>query len=181
MSEHSVYWFVAFHDDGRAKAMSPDQHRVDALSMVSGWKHGIEECIDCTPASSISRSRFYDRWPLPLGPRLSQGYITLAGDALHPMTPNLGQGGCCALEDAIRLAQCLKGVWGSTNELGHALQAYEQSCARRCLPLAVRSKGMGVILQSGWSPVIAARDTVISRLLDPGHFFDHTLFDVGKL
>ncbi|KAE8654345.1 PAM domain (PCI/PINT associated module) protein isoform 1 [Hibiscus syriacus] len=30
-----------------------------------------------------------------------------AGDALHPMTPDLGQGGCLALEDGVILARCL--------------------------------------------------------------------------
>ena len=37
------------------------------------------------------------RWP-PIGKGFSKGAITLAGDAAHPMTPNLGQGGCTALE-----------------------------------------------------------------------------------
>ncbi|KAF6142053.1 hypothetical protein GIB67_000225 [Kingdonia uniflora] len=29
------------------------------------------------------------------------------GDALHPMTPDIGQGACSALEDGIILARCL--------------------------------------------------------------------------
>ena len=33
--------------------------------------------------------------------------MTLLGDAAHPMTPNLGQGGCQAIEDALMLARCL--------------------------------------------------------------------------
>ena len=37
------------------------------------------------------------RWLKP-GKEVGQGCITVVGDALHPMTPSLGQGGCIALE-----------------------------------------------------------------------------------
>lgn len=37
------------------------------------------------------------RWLVP-GSAIGRGCLTLAGDALHPMTANLGQGGCIALE-----------------------------------------------------------------------------------
>jgi len=40
--------------------------------------------------------------------------LTLLGDAAHPMTPNLGQGACQAIEDAVVLAECLKGAADST-------------------------------------------------------------------
>jgi 2-polyprenyl-6-methoxyphenol hydroxylase-like FAD-dependent oxidoreductase len=33
--------------------------------------------------------------------------ICVAGDALHPMTPDIGQGGCSALEDSVVLARCI--------------------------------------------------------------------------
>ena len=33
------------------------------------------------------------------------GLVTLLGDAAHPCTPNLGQGDCLALEDALVLAK----------------------------------------------------------------------------
>ena len=48
------------------------------------------------------------RWPSELLWRnICKGNVTVAGDALHPMTPDLGQGGCAALEDAVVLARCL--------------------------------------------------------------------------
>ena len=37
------------------------------------------------------------RW-LPPGKPYGKGRITLCGDGSQPMTPNLGQGGCVALE-----------------------------------------------------------------------------------
>jgi 2-polyprenyl-6-methoxyphenol hydroxylase-like FAD-dependent oxidoreductase len=35
------------------------------------------------------------------------GNVTVCGDASHPTTPNLGQGGCMALEDGIIFARKL--------------------------------------------------------------------------
>ena len=32
------------------------------------------------------------------GSEVGEGCLTVAGDALHPMTANMGQGGCIALE-----------------------------------------------------------------------------------
>ena len=50
--------------------------------------------------------RFRAPWNVALG-RAQDGNVTVAGDAMHPMTPDLGQGGCSALKDAVVLARCL--------------------------------------------------------------------------
>ncbi|XP_044491345.1 monooxygenase 2-like [Mangifera indica] len=43
-------------------------------------------------------------WNVILG-NISKGNVTVAGDAMHPMTPDFGQGGCAALEDAVVLGR----------------------------------------------------------------------------
>ena len=43
---------------------------------------------------------FRQPWKVAFG-NLSKQNITVAGDAMHPMTPELAQGGCSALEDAV--------------------------------------------------------------------------------
>lgn len=77
------------------------------------------------------------------------------------MTPNLGQGGCTALEDAVELgravAQAVQGSSGSSSTraaaLAVALRRYEAGRRARCLPLTVRSNLMGAALQLPYAPV----------------------------
>ena len=82
-----------------------------ALSTVEGWGYGVEDVINRTVAENISVSNISDRWTLPLpGVRWGKGGVTVLGDAAHPMTPNLGQGACTSLEDAVVLARELAGA-----------------------------------------------------------------------
>jgi hypothetical protein len=43
----------------------------------------------------------HDLYELPRLKTYARGSVVLAGDAAHAMTPNLGQGACQALEDAV--------------------------------------------------------------------------------
>ncbi|KAE9445484.1 hypothetical protein C3L33_22617, partial [Rhododendron williamsianum] len=47
-----------------------------------------------------------EHYPL-ISRNISKGNVCVAGDALHPMTPDIGQGGCSALEEGVVLAWCL--------------------------------------------------------------------------
>lgn len=48
--------------------------------------------------------------PVQLTKSWAQGSTVLIGDACHPMMPNLGQGGCQAMEDGYMLTNMLKDV-----------------------------------------------------------------------
>ena len=57
--------------------------------------------------SMVSSSEAIYKWGIYIRPSLSSmcsENITLLGDAAHPMTPFLGQGGCMAIEDAYTFA-----------------------------------------------------------------------------
>ena len=65
-----------------------------------------------TPRSALRSplSRYpQDRWP-ELRRSWADGSVVLLGDAVHPMMPNLGQGGCQAIEDAYELSKALQGI-----------------------------------------------------------------------
>jgi 2-polyprenyl-6-methoxyphenol hydroxylase-like FAD-dependent oxidoreductase len=177
----SAYWYTCFNAPVDAPAPADEAAALaEALAPVAGWSWGIEAAIRATPAGGLARGRCADRWTAGA---VGAGAVTLAGDALHPMTPNLGQGGCCSLEDAVALARALRAGAdaGGGAALASALRRYEADRSARCLPLAVRSWAFGFALQIPLPPVTALRDTFIRTAFSPAHFLDHTGFDCGTL
>ena len=75
------------------------------LGLLRGWSGPVPALIEATEEPAILRTDIYDRDPPRK--RWGEGRLTLLGDAAHPMTPDLGQGACQAIEDALELARCL--------------------------------------------------------------------------
>lgn len=117
----TAYWYTCVNArESDALPQGADAIAAAALAPVAGWACGITDVIRATPPEAISRSRIADRWTWPLA--FGSGGVTLAGDAAHPQTPNLGQGGCTALEDAVVLARALHQAGGVTGGTEEALQ-----------------------------------------------------------
>ena len=72
----------------------------------------LDACPDCHKWAILERE------PLP---RWSEGRVVLLGDACHPMTPYMAQGGATAIEDAAILARCLEQFEGDDVEAAFAL------------------------------------------------------------
>lgn len=90
----------------------------------AGWTQEIHSCLDNTPEGIIEQRDLYDRRPSVLK-SWSKGHVTMLGDAVHPMMPNLGQGGCQAIEDAYVLCDVLCAV-ENKEDIPDALQQYYQ-------------------------------------------------------
>jgi 2-polyprenyl-6-methoxyphenol hydroxylase-like FAD-dependent oxidoreductase len=106
----------------------------------------VLQLIEATPPSSILKTGAFDR---PATRTWGRGRMTLLGDAIHPTTPNLGQGGCLAMEDAMVLARCFE-KYGATEE---ALRKYERARHKRTSAVSIYSRYYGVIGQ--WENVWA--------------------------
>ncbi|CAE7354821.1 unnamed protein product [Symbiodinium natans] len=78
-------------------------------SLHEGWSEEVFYVLDNTPAESVEQRDLYDRWP-EFFRSWADGNVVLMGDAVHPMMPNLGQGGCQAIEDAYELVRILDGA-----------------------------------------------------------------------
>jgi 2-polyprenyl-6-methoxyphenol hydroxylase-like FAD-dependent oxidoreductase len=78
---------------------APDE-KAELLRQFGTWHAPIPQLIAAADRVLRTDIRCLDR-PLET---FHRGRVALLGDAAHAMTPNLGQGGCQALEDAVVLA-----------------------------------------------------------------------------
>jgi 2-polyprenyl-6-methoxyphenol hydroxylase-like FAD-dependent oxidoreductase len=86
-----------------------------------------------------------------------QGRVALLGDAAHPMTPNLGQGACQAIEDAVVLARLVAGPGGAAS-VGQALAAYTAQRLPRTTQVVRWSRRMGAMSTWKAPAAVAFRD-----------------------
>jgi 2-polyprenyl-6-methoxyphenol hydroxylase-like FAD-dependent oxidoreductase len=113
-----VYWFAPVTAPaGRAEQEGILSEQLTERS--AGFPAPIPAIIAHTPVGEIIRTDLYDLSPLK---RWWQGKVVLLGDAAHAMTPNLGQGGAQAMEDAFVLADKL----ASCRSLSEAFREYER-------------------------------------------------------
>ena len=140
--------------------------RQELLKLFEGWHEPVEDCIASTPEDSILKNGAFDLAPLR---SWGHGRVTLLGDAAHACTPNLGQGGCMALEDGLALAKCVS----AESSIEVALRRYEVARRRRTSHIQRRSLLMGRIGQWENGAVVAGR-RVVTRLL-PAWWFEHNL------
>uniref|UniRef100_A0A7S2XKE1 FAD-binding domain-containing protein n=1 Tax=Attheya septentrionalis TaxID=420275 RepID=A0A7S2XKE1_9STRA len=112
-------WGGSVRDD----QADPEENLVDYVkSLHEGWTDEIMEVLDSTPPDSVEQRDLYDRSP-ELFRSWADGNVVLIGDAVHPMMPNLGQGGCQAIEDAYVLTETLSNI-RTTEKLADSLQQF---------------------------------------------------------
>lgn len=154
-----VYWYATANDPPGERDGPGLRERL--LRTFRTWHAPIAEVIAATAEEEILRTDILHRRPLR---RWSDGRVTLLGDAAHPMTPNLGQGACLALEDAVVLAECLEEV----SEPIAALRLYADRRRRRARLIAPRALHLGWIGQ--WQGGLACRLRDFIVRATPGGF-----------
>ncbi|KAF8060065.1 Zeaxanthin epoxidase [Scenedesmus sp. PABB004] len=95
-------WY-AFHKEPPGGTDPPGASRKARLLEIFGhWCEDVTDLIKATPEPDILRRDISDRPPIFSWAR---GRVALLGDSAHAMQPNLGQGGCMAIEDAFQLGE----------------------------------------------------------------------------
>lgn len=151
-----VYWFATLNAPAGAED-APGQTLAVLQERFAGWHAPIAKLLAATPPERVLRTDIHDRPPMR---HWSRGRVTLLGDAAHPMTPNLGQGGCQAIEDGVVLGECLAAP-GSVED---ALRAYEARRVKRANALVVRSHQVGRVAQWENGAARFVRDALFRRV-----------------
>lgn len=161
-----AYWY-AFEN---AEAGAAHEHSVAALvSRFAQWHHPVPSLLAATPAEALLRNdvHFLDE-PLP---SFTAGRIALLGDAAHAVTPDIGQGACLAIEDAVALAAEVAGA-----PVVEALRAYDAARRPRTQALARQSGRIGRMLMNPNRIAAGVRD--VSASLVPASVAMKTIAEI---
>jgi 2-polyprenyl-6-methoxyphenol hydroxylase-like FAD-dependent oxidoreductase len=156
-----VYWFATANAPEGEKdgpPGSPAGAKARLLRLFSGWHRPVADLVQAAEESTILRTDIHDREPL--GERWGEGRATLLGDAAHPMTPNLGQGACQAIEDAVVLARCL----GERDATAESLRGYERLRSARVAMVVRRSRRVGMVGQVKNPTICWLRDRALAMI-----------------
>uniref|UniRef100_A0A6N2MDL0 FAD-binding domain-containing protein n=1 Tax=Salix viminalis TaxID=40686 RepID=A0A6N2MDL0_SALVM len=105
LNDREFYWFLTCKEENMTG--EPEQIQREVLEKYAENFPSIYlDVVRHADLSTITWAPLMYRhpWRIIFG-NLNKGNITVAGDAMHPMTPDLGQGGGSSLEDAVVLGR----------------------------------------------------------------------------
>ncbi|XP_049355359.1 monooxygenase 2-like [Solanum verrucosum] len=109
----SLYWFCTFTpsavDYDEKIEGSPTKMKQFVLSLANNVSKEAYNILERTSLDSLycAKLKLRTPWNILMKENIVKNNTCLVGDALHPMTPDIGQGGCSTLEDNVVLARCI--------------------------------------------------------------------------
>ena len=168
------HWWATKNEPAGGRAAD---ERAAVAAAFRDWADPVPALIDATPTAAVLRNDIIDR---PPDARWVGGRVVLVGDAAHPTTPNLGQGGCLALEDAVALARRLAGQ----TDPATGLAAFGAERYPRTALINKESWQIGRVGQWEGRMACRVRDAAFGLLLPRiglRSMQKHAAFDVGPL
>ncbi|KAK6118837.1 hypothetical protein DH2020_047424 [Rehmannia glutinosa] len=195
--DRSLYWFCTFRQSDfkcDENEQNPLIMKQFVLSSIRNAPEQISEVIERTELDRITYAplKFRLPWNVLLG-NIVKDNVCVAGDALHPMPPDIGQGGCSALEDGVVLSRCvgealLTKPRANTKEtkdehllkMENGLKRYAQERRWRSFSLISIAYVVGLLQESDSKVMSFLRKTFLSKFTI-GTVVRMAEFDCGKL
>jgi 2-polyprenyl-6-methoxyphenol hydroxylase-like FAD-dependent oxidoreductase len=153
LSDGRVYCYAA-------APAAPGAHSGDELAelarLFGPWHEPIPQLLAMARPRDVLRNDVAEL-AAPL-PSFHRGRTALLGDAAHPMTPNLGQGACQALEDAVVISRLAAGAEPAA--VAGVLASYTAARLPRTANVVRWSRRAGTMATWTSPPAVAFRNTV---------------------
>ena len=133
VADHRFYFFF---DVPLAAGLENNRSHYKSLlkEYFAGWCPQVQKLIEHINEQKTNRVEIHDIEPFA---QYYKGRVVIVGDAAHSTTPDIGQGGCQAMEDAIYLSRALQ-----INTLGleDSLKRYQNKRNERANELVLRAR-----------------------------------------
>lgn len=111
-----------------------ENYKSELSEHFHGWATPVQELISLLDPEKTNRVEVHDVEPFDTWTR---GRVVLVGDSAHNTTPDLGQGGCLAMEDAVVLANCCA---AHDTDIRAITERYRSLRVGRCKDLVLRAR-----------------------------------------
>ncbi|SDK30643.1 2-polyprenyl-6-methoxyphenol hydroxylase [Catalinimonas alkaloidigena] len=156
LSNHRIYWFACLNAAERDPQVR-NYTLAQVKQLFQDFHAPVTAVLDATAPEALLHNDICDLKPLP---RYAFGNIVLVGDAAHATTPNLGQGACQAIEDAVILGECLR----ASSVPEEAFRRFERKRLARTHYVITTSRRVGQVAQWENRWLIGARNALFRAL-----------------
>ncbi len=156
LKNDAIYWY-ATQNQPAYQFIDINNRQTHLLRLFADWGVQVPAIIAATASAAIMQHDIYD---LPTLPYWVDNRVGLLGDAAHAMTPNLGQGGCQAIEDAVVLAKTVT----TLNDVVAGLQTYQLARKSYVETIVAKSRQIGAVLSIDNRWASAIRNLILARL-----------------
>lgn len=171
LPNNKIYWYACI----KTTPQNQEMRRMTPTKLAARFANlpaHLAEVLSATASEQLIWNDIHDIKPLK---HFAYGNILLLGDAAHATTPNMGQGACLAIEDALVLQQCLQ----KSPDLQQAMAIYQKRRIARTKKVMRLSRLLGWVAH--WQQPVWCRIRNFSFRMMPDFFTKRQLawlFDV---
>jgi 2-polyprenyl-6-methoxyphenol hydroxylase-like FAD-dependent oxidoreductase len=156
LADNKIYWFACVNTVANNTAIK-NYTVPDLQKQFAGYHYPVEAILKATKNENLIWADINDLKPIN---RYAFNNILLIGDAAHATTPNLGQGACQAVEDAVILAAAIK----NNSDTTAAFKKFEQRRLKRTHWIVNTSRRIGKIAQLEQKQLIRIRNFILKNI-----------------
>jgi 2-polyprenyl-6-methoxyphenol hydroxylase-like FAD-dependent oxidoreductase len=154
LKDNRVYWYACINTPTENDPAYKNWSLSNLKKQFTGYHYPVQELLTATDTTQLMHNDIVDLKPLS---QLAFGRVVLLGDAGHATTPNLGQGACQAIEDAVLLPKFLD----QAATVEQALQAFSDARLPRTKKIIERSLMVGKLAQTDSRFIAAIRNMLM--------------------